>query len=64
MVSMENTFHSFLSDCLLCLYNKATDTIIIITCPYDIDPLTPQFYIVKLLVYRGIHYYLIFALKR
>ena len=34
-----------------------------ITCPCDLYPLTPNFYIVKLGVYRGIHNFLIFALK-
>ena len=35
---------------------------IMLTCPYNVDPFTPHFYVVKL-VYRGIHYFLIFALK-
>ena len=34
-----------------------------ITCPCDLYPLTPHFYIAKLGVYRGKHYFLIFALK-
>ena len=33
------------------------------TCPCKEDPLTPHFYIEKTGVYRGVHYFLIFALK-
>ena len=33
---------------------------IMLTCPCDLDPLTPHFYI-KTVFYRGIHYFLIFA---
>ena len=33
------------------------------TSPYNEHPLTPHFYIVKTGVYRGIHFFLIFALK-
>ena len=37
-----------------------------LTCPYNVDPLTPHFYIHvygKIGVYRGVHF-LIFALKQ
>ena len=34
-----------------------------ITCPCNVDPLTPRFYISKTGVCRGIHYFLILALK-
>ena len=37
---------------------------IMITCPCNVRPLTPHFYIVKLGFYGGVHYLLIFALKR
>ena len=33
------------------------------TCPCNEHPLTPHFYIGKLGVYQGVHYFLIFALK-
>ena len=33
------------------------------TCLYNFDPLKPHFYIVKLRVYRGIHYFFLFLLK-
>ena len=36
---------------------------IMLAYPCNVDSLTPHFYIVKLVVYRGIHYFLIFALK-
>ena len=34
-----------------------------ITCPCDLYPLTPHFYIKKTWAYRGMHYFLNFALK-
>ena len=34
-----------------------------LTFPCNVDPLTPNFYFSKTEVYRGIHYFLIFALK-
>ena len=37
--------------------------IIMLTCPCNVDPLTPHFYIVKLGFTGGIHYFLIFVLK-
>ena len=33
------------------------------TCLYNFDPLKPHFYIVKLGVYRGIHYFSYFCSK-
>ena len=37
-------------------------TVFRLTCMCNVDPLTPHFYS-KIGVYRGIHYFLIFALK-
>ena len=36
---------------------------IMLECPCNVDRLTPQYYILKLGVTGGIHYFLIFALK-
>ena len=36
---------------------------IMLTCPCNVYPLTPHFYIVNVGAYRGIHYFLTFALK-
>ena len=36
---------------------------IMLTCPCNFDPVIPHFYNSKTVVYRGIHYFLIFALK-
>ena len=48
---------------LLCRL-KEMCLLIMITCPCNVYPLTPHFYIVKLGFYRGIHFCLIFALKQ
>ena len=44
-------------------YRIEVQAAIMLTCPCNEDPLTPHFYIGKTGVYRGIHYFLNFALK-
>ena len=46
-----------------CLVYMVTGLFITKTSPCNEDLLTPHFYIVTIGVYRGIHYFLLFALK-
>ena len=48
------SFHSYLI--------WGIDVVIMLACPCNVDPYTPLLYS-KTGVYRGIHYFLIFALK-
>ena len=63
---LERSF--FVKDCVMGyvadggLSKKNIQLNIMLTYQFNVDPLTPQFYIVKQ-VYRGIHFVLTFALK-
>ena len=47
----------------LFLYHRLTKTSIRITCPCDLNPLTPHFYIIIKLGFTGVYIFSIFALK-
>ena len=44
------------------LHTQKLNIMLVFVCPCNVDPIHPNFW--KIWVYRGIHYFLVFALKR